>query len=605
MAGRTPFACLAILAVLVTAALFAPTALAGYSCTSSEPSCYPLSVSKSGPSYVNAGQSATYTFQVHNNTGFDTFSDVSVSDDQCSPLSGPEGDSNSDGKLDYTETWTYTCTYAPPGDPGDAVTNTVTASGTGEEYGSVSDTDSHTTWITGLSVDKTVDLDTADPFDELHYTITITNNGPDSWDYEGYLYDQGCEDLSSDSENTDGGWFWLEPGESAVYTCHHNYDGEGDYTNEACADAYVYSNQVEAPSIQGKGGDITVCDSATTKLAKHSVSGTVFEDMNADGVRQLGEPPLPGVVVYADKNGNGVRDEGEPFSTSDGQGNYTVEVELGTTTIREEVPGGFTCSFPGGCSYNVDLPKNTPPDPPVLSRKAAARADDPTGKDFGDWRPASVTGTVVSDDNGNGARDSGEGGLAGIAVFADLDGNGILDQGEPSTTSAGNGTYVLGGLKPGSYTVRHVLVQDGRTCTGPAGGCKHDVTLTSGATEANRDFLDNKAAQVVLGARVIAGVARMTGKTGCAWGSGFNARIRGKGMKRVTFKLDGRKAKTITNLRDNRSYKYRVNVRKLGIGAHTVSATVTYRQGRATKTKTIRLTFQICARQVRAPQFTG
>jgi hypothetical protein len=97
----------------------------------------------------------------------------------------------------------------------------------------------------------------------------------------------------------------------------------------------------------------------------------------------------------------------------------------------------------------------------------------------------------------------------------------------------------------------------------------------------------------------------MTGKTGCAWGSGFNASIRGKGMQKVVFKLDGRKAKTITNLRDNRSYKYRVNVRKLGIGAHTVSATVTYRQGRGTKTKTIRLTFRICARQVRAPQFTG
>jgi hypothetical protein len=606
MAGRTPLACLAILAVLVAAAMFAPVASAGIICTESLSSaCGPrMDLYKSGPSFVNQGQSAEYTYQLYNSGAYG-ISDVVVADDKCSPLSGPEGD-DGDGILNVGEWWTYTCEYAPAGDPGDEVENHATADGTALGEVPVHADAYHSTWITNLQVTKTVDLETADPFDELHYTITVTHGGPETVDYEGHLVDEGCEGLASDSENTDGSYFLLQPGQSATYTCHHNFDGEGSYTNEACAYTNVSWNQRETLSIQSqsKGSDITVCDSATTAPAQHTVSGTVFEDMNADGARQDGEPPIAGVVVYADLNGNGVRDEGEPTSTSDGQGNYAVNVPLGTTTIRQETPGGFTCSFPSSCSHTVDLPKNSAPEPPpVLSRAIAGRADDPTGKDFGNWRPASVTGTVIGDDNGNGARDSGELGLAGIAVFADLDGNGTLDQGEPSTTSGAGGTYALTGLKPGGYVVRHV-VPAGRNCTAPA-GCNHAVALQSGGSAADRDFLDNRAALAVLGARIGAGFARMTAKTGCVTGGGFSARVRGKNMQRIVFLLDGKRVKAVASPRSNRSYSYRVNAAKLTLGGHTIAARVIFRAGSGTRAKTIRLSFQRCAKQLRAPSFTG
>jgi hypothetical protein len=604
MAGRAPLACLAILAALVAAAFLAPVASAGYVCVESVNPCAPaMELYKYGPSYVNQGQSAEYTFQLYNSGAY-PIENVVVSDDKCSPVTGPENDTGDDGVLGTGETWNFSCEYQPAGVPGDRVDNEATANGTALGEVPVTATASHSTWITGLEVEKTVDLTTADPFDELNYTITVTNNGPDFFDYQGYIYDDGCEDLSTDSENTDGPWLYLAPGESVTYTCHHNFDGGDSYTNEACVSAYVYRNDLELASIQGKQQDILVCDTATTEPAHHTVSGTVFEDMNADGAFQNGEPPIAGVVVYADLNGNGVRDEGEPNSTSDGQGHYSVEVPLGTTTIRQETPGGLTCSLPSTCSHTVDLPKNSPPAPPVLSRRVAARADDPTGKDFGDWRPASVTGTVISDDNGNGARDSGEPGLAGIAVFADLDGNGILDQGEPSSTSAADGTYVLGGLKPGGYVVRHVLVQDGRACTAP-NPCAHSVSLVSGQWAADRNFLDGKAAQAVLGARIIPGVARMTGKTGCVYSKGFYARIRGKKIREVVFLLDGRAVKSIVRPFDNRTYRYRVNVARLKLGAHTIAAKVSFMSGTKTKSKTIRLTFNRCAKQLRAPAFTG
>ena len=85
-------------------------------------------------------------------------------------------------------------------------------------------------------------------------------------------------------------------------------------------------------------------------------------------------------------------------------------------------------------------------------------------------------------------------------------------------------------------------------------------------------------------------------------GAGFSARVRGVGMQRVVFRLDGRVVKTVTGLKNRRMYRYRVNVSKLARGGHRLTVTVTFRSNR---TKTMRLAFQRCVRQVRAPQFTG
>src|SRR4051794_7547140 len=191
MAGRPPLACLAIVTALAAVACFAPVASAGIFCVESTFSCGPdMSLQKSGPQYVNQGDTAEYTYDLYN-TGTADISDVTVADNLCSPLSGPDGD-DGDGILDVDEHWTYTCSYAPAGDPGDEVVNHATADGTAFGEDPVHADASHSTWITALHVAKSVDLATADPFDELHYTITITNDGPDNFDYYGYLYDQNC-----------------------------------------------------------------------------------------------------------------------------------------------------------------------------------------------------------------------------------------------------------------------------------------------------------------------------------------------------------------------------------------------------------------------------
>ena len=57
------------------------------------------------------GSAVPYTFTV-TNTGNLTLTGVTVTDPKCSgPISGPAGDANTDGKLQTTETWIYTCTH--------------------------------------------------------------------------------------------------------------------------------------------------------------------------------------------------------------------------------------------------------------------------------------------------------------------------------------------------------------------------------------------------------------------------------------------------------------------------------------------------------------
>ena len=86
-------------------------------------------------------------------------------------------------------------------------------------------------------------------------------------------------------------------------------------------------------------------------------------------------------------------------------------------------------------------------------------------------------------------------GLPDWTVYADLNHNGRLDQGEPSTTTAADGSYALA-VNPGTYAVREVP-QTGWTQTNPslqpptAGA--YQITLTAnGQVAAGHDFLNEE-----------------------------------------------------------------------------------------------------------------
>ena len=93
--------------------------------------------------------------------------------------------------------------------------------------------------------------------------------------------------------------------------------------------------------------------------------------------------------------------------------------------------------------------------------------------DFGYTGPGSIGDRVWNDRNGDGVQDAGEGGLAGVIVFIDIDDDGSRDAGEPFDTTDVTGAYDITDLAAGSYTVR----VDAATL--PAG-----VVLTGGSEKA-------------------------------------------------------------------------------------------------------------------------
>ena len=88
-----------------------------------------------------------------------------------------------------------------------------------------------------------------------------------------------------------------------------------------------------------------------------TVSGTVFNDLNGNGVRERTEPSLAGGTVFVDMNNNGTHDTGEPSAVStDSNGSWSIGgVAPGTRVIRQVPPSGFRQTAPAAGFHTVTL----------------------------------------------------------------------------------------------------------------------------------------------------------------------------------------------------------------------------------------------------------
>lgn len=73
------------------------------------------------------------------------------------------------------------------------------------------------------------------------------------------------------------------------------------------------------------------------------ISGTVFRDVNRDGVKQVNEFGVSNVTIFIDKNGNGRWDTGEKKTKTDGVGAWSISgLSAAKYTVRMSIPKGFT-----------------------------------------------------------------------------------------------------------------------------------------------------------------------------------------------------------------------------------------------------------------------
>ena len=78
-----------------------------------------------------------------------------------------------------------------------------------------------------------------------------------------------------------------------------------------------------------------------------SISGMKWNDLNGDGVKELGEPGLEGWTIYLDENSNGTLDPTEPSEITDANGDYTFsDLPAGTYVVAEVQQPGWEQTFP-------------------------------------------------------------------------------------------------------------------------------------------------------------------------------------------------------------------------------------------------------------------
>lgn len=232
--------------------------------------------------------------------------------------------------------------------------------------------------------------------------------------------------------------------------------------------AGIYMKVYKSPPIE-----VTTCD----------ISGYKFDDADGDGVRDAGEPLMPGWDIYLDTNNNGTYETSEPNAVTDPNGMYIFKhlPAPATYRVREVMKDGWTQTLPGGADPGYVI--------------AAEPNNVYTGRHFGNTRRqmiASISGMCFNDANANLQYDAGEPGLSGWTVYVDANKNGKLDGGESMAMTGAGGAYQLGGLPMGTHVIG-LTMQSGWVGTFPTDACTHTVTLSvPDSTVGGIDFGNNE-----------------------------------------------------------------------------------------------------------------
>ena len=184
-----------------------------------------------------------------------------------------------------------------------------------------------------------------------------------------------------------------------------------------------------------------VSDSTTTTVTSSSIGDLVWNDLDADGIIDGGEPGIPGVTVDLTWAGpDATFDTGDevsyPPQTTDGSGAYD-----------------FT-GLPSGL-FRVDVDSTTVPLGATLTTTSdpldvnVTSGEDFNTADFG-YRFPALGDVVWVDVDGDGIQDAGEPGLEGVTVSL-FTGSGT-PVGSPQVTAA-DGSYGFSGLALGDYYV--------------------------------------------------------------------------------------------------------------------------------------------------------
>jgi uncharacterized repeat protein (TIGR01451 family) len=200
---------------------------------------------------------------------------VTISDPKCdSAPTGPTGDTDGDGKLDLTETWTYLCSHKVTDADGPLVHNVVTAEGTDSFGDKVTDTDS----ADAKPIKPGIDVVKAGPAfayhgDTVHFTFTVTNNGNTPLSNVSVKDDHCDVGTKPESKSNDDGDNLLEnPGVNGTSSEVWVYGCDYKIADHASGEENPVHNTATASGSDSLGKTVTDTDSHDTKILHPAVN---------------------------------------------------------------------------------------------------------------------------------------------------------------------------------------------------------------------------------------------------------------------------------------------------------------------------------------------
>ncbi len=233
------------------------------------------------------------------------------------------------------------------------------------------------------------------------------------------------------------------------------------------------------------------------------LTGTVFSDVNNDGIQETGDTGLAGVTVTL--TGTDAYNNAVSISTqTNSAGVYTFAgmpfSNAAGYTVTPSVPSGYSAGMETVGKVNGTTDGAGSSSSELVSGISMQTSSQTTGAgyNFGMIKGTSISGEVYKDSNGDGKLETGDSGLSGVTVTLY---KGSSTTPIASTTTNSSGLYSFSNLAPGTYKVVETILNnyvgtgsDVGTVGGTANGTSVNVStigsvaLSSGQTGVNYNF---------------------------------------------------------------------------------------------------------------------